>query len=80
MSAKEIIEVVVVEGVELKVIASQVDPGEWELAVRNPLGINSIWTDWFPSAREALDAGREAIEVEGLSEFMDTEGFEYLSH
>ena len=78
MSAKESIEVVVVDGVELNVIASEVEPGEWQLAVRNPRGVNSIWTDWFPTAREALDAGREAIEVEGLAEFMDTEGFEYL--
>lgn len=80
MSEEVVWERVVVDGIELAVIAEQESSGQWQLAVRNPLGILSVWHECFSSAQEAINAGIEVIEKEGVAEFMDTEGFEYLLH
>jgi hypothetical protein len=79
MSNSEVRKVVVISGTELEVIASEPEAGLWQLAVRNPLGISTAWTEWFPSAEHAIKAGTDAIQAEGLAEFMDIEGFEYLT-
>lgn len=78
MSHTVVNDVVVVEGIQLEIIIEQIGPEEWQLGVRNPLGIVSIWSEWFPTSEAAMDAARKAIEAEGLEGFLDTEGFEYL--
>jgi len=78
MSDTVINEIVVVEEIQLEIIAEQIRPDAWQLGVRNPLGIISIWTEMFPTSEAAMDPGRKAIEAEGLEGFYDIEGFEYL--
>lgn len=80
MSEQAVTKLVVVDGIQLEIIAEQEGSGPWQLAVRNPLGIFSVWNERFPSAQEAISAGLEAIEKEGIAGLMDTEGFEYLLH
>lgn len=80
MSEEVVSEVVDIDGVELEVITELTSTREWLLVVRNPLGVMTVWNDCFPTAKEAIAAGLDAIEKEGLAEFMDLEGFEYLLH
>lgn len=77
MLREELWERVEIDGVHLEVVASKITDGEWALSVVNERGISSNWTEFFASAREALDAGKEAIESEGAGPFVDVEGFEY---
>lgn len=44
----------------------------------NTLGVSSNWTEFFPSADEAIREGLEAIKTEGVEAFTDIEGFDYL--
>jgi hypothetical protein len=67
-----------VDGFELKVIAEKLADQEWQLAIQNDLGVDSIWLEVFSGAKEAIDAGIAAIEREGVQTFCDVEGFEYL--
>jgi hypothetical protein len=78
MSDTVVNETVVVEGMQLEIIAEQIGSDGWQLAVRNPFGIFSIWNEWFSTSEAAMDAARKAIEAEGLEGFFETEGFEYL--
>ena len=66
------------KGVTLRITAREHCKGEWVLSIRNPLGVSTVWTDFFTSARSALDAGERAIDAEGVETFTDCEGFEYL--
>ena len=66
------------DGVKLIVIAIKSGTDNWQLSVQNEYGISSNWIDFFPSAALAIEAGVQAIDVEGVEPFMDTEGFEYL--
>jgi hypothetical protein len=66
-------------GEKLEIIATELEDKEWMLAIENSLGIRSIWFELFPSAHDAIRAGLEAIESEGIKEFTSNEGFEYLS-
>ena len=65
------------DGATLKVIATRIIEGEWQLAILNEKGISSNWLEFFSTAQLAIDAGIEAIEKEGVKEFLDVEGFEY---
>jgi hypothetical protein len=66
-------------GEKLEIIATEFGIQEWMLAVENSHGIRSIWFELFPSPHDALRAGLEAIESEGIKAFASNEGFEYLS-
>jgi len=67
------------DGATLKVIATKISEAEWELAILNEKGVSSNWLESFSTAQQAIDAGIEAIEKEGVKEFVDVEGFEYLN-
>ena len=66
-------------GKKLEIIATELGDKEWMLAIENSYGIRSIWFELYPSAHDALRAGLEAIESEGIKAFASNEGFEYLS-
>lgn len=74
----ELVKEVLIEGVKLTLIASNVGNERWVLSVLNEYGINSTWIDYFESAQKAIDAGLRAIETEGVDAFVEIEGFEYL--
>jgi len=78
MYEKERIQAVVMDGVRLEIIATRLSESEWALSVLNTLGVSSNWIEFFPSADEAIRAGLEAIKIEGVEEFTDIEGFDYL--
>jgi hypothetical protein len=78
MSEKERIQSVIMDGVRLEIIATRLSDREWTLSVLNTLGVSSNWIDFFPSADEAIREGLEAIKTEGVEEFTDIEGFDYL--
>ena len=78
MNEKERRQFVVMGGVRLEIVATWLGGGEWGLSVINTLGIHSTWTEFFPSADEAIRKGLEAIKIEGVEAFSDIEGFDYL--
>jgi hypothetical protein len=65
------------DGATLKIISKKFSEGEWQLAILNEKGISSNWLESFPTAQLAIDAGIQAIEEEGVKEFIDVEGFDY---
>lgn len=67
------------DGATLIVTAKKISDGEWELAILNEKGVSSNWLELFSTAEQAIDAGIAAIEKEGIKEFVDVEGFEYLN-
>ncbi|NNF66512.1 MAG: hypothetical protein HKM98_03280 [Gammaproteobacteria bacterium] len=69
---------IVVEGEQLEIVASEIADASWQLAVINSLGVRSIWVDFFPTPEAAFDAAKSAIEAEGVEAFLSIEGFEYL--
>ena len=78
MYEKERIQSVIMGGVKLEIIATRLSESEWTLSVLNTLGVSSNWIEFFPSADEAIREGLEAIKKEGVEEFTDIEGFDYL--
>ncbi|MEM7252474.1 MAG: hypothetical protein AAF493_13740 [Pseudomonadota bacterium] len=58
------------------IIASQMEPGMWELAIANDRGGRQVWTDYFPSPEAVFSAGTEAIEEEGIETFTAKSDFE----
>ena len=78
MYEKERTQSIVMDGVRLEIITSQISEREWTLSVLNTLGVSSNWIEFFPSADEAIRKGLEAIKTEGVEEFTDIEGFDYL--
>ena len=65
-------------GAKLIVIARKIEKEQWQLSVQNENGISSNWLEYFPSAQLAIDAGIDTIEKEGIEQFIDAEGYEYL--
>ena len=65
------------DGATLKVISTRICEGEWQLAILNEKGVSTNWYEFFSTAQLAIEAGIEAIEKEGIKEFVDVEGFEY---
>jgi len=78
MYEKERRQSVVMDGVRLEIIATRIGEREWMLSVINTLGVSSNWTEFFPSADEAIREGLEAIKTEGVESFTDISGFDYL--
>lgn len=69
----------VMDGNRLEIITQEICAGEWSLCVENSHGVRSVWWECFTSPDAALEAGREAIETEGVDDFISLEGFEYLT-
>jgi len=67
------------DGSTLKITSTKISKGEWNLAILNEKGVSSNWLETFSTAQLAIDAGIEAIEKEGVKEFVGVEGFEYLN-
>lgn len=78
MQERERLHTVDADGVTLRIIATLVEEGEWELYVENRHGIRSIWSELFDSSDAAVEAALHTIETEGIEDFAGTEGFEYL--
>ncbi|PLX99014.1 MAG: hypothetical protein C0623_10575 [Desulfuromonas sp.] len=78
MHEKERRQSVVMAGVRLEIIATRIGESEWSLSVLNTLGVSSTWTEFLPSADEAIRAGLEAIKTEGVEAFTDISDFDYL--
>jgi hypothetical protein len=78
MYEKERRQSVAMAGVRLEIIATRLGEREWMLSVINTLGVSSNWTEFFPSADEAIREGLEAIKTEGVEAFTDISGFDYL--
>ena len=51
----------------------------WQLTIVGEKGYFSNWTEFFPSAQEALQEGLSAIEKEGIDEFISNDEFAYLN-
>lgn len=66
------------EGETLKVVTTKINNGEWQLSILNEKGISSNWMEYFSTAQQAINAGLEAIEKEGVKEFINVDGFDYL--
>lgn len=68
----------IIAGNKLEIIATRIWDDEWSLCIRNIHGVRTEWTDFFESADDALEAGRQALESEDVETFISTEGFDYL--
>lgn len=62
----------------LEIVATKVGDKEWSLSVINSRGIFSTWWEFFDSPDTAISTAIQAIHEEGIQEFTDIEGFEYL--
>ena len=76
--ATEIRRVIARDGVKLVLVAKKLWEGEWELTILNELGVASVWMELFDTHREAMQAGKDAIDTEGVEPFVEVEGFDYL--
>jgi hypothetical protein len=66
------------KGVRLEIVAQELPDGQWSPSVINQRGVMSTWIEFFDTAEAATTAARTAIEDEGVEEFANIEGFEYL--
>jgi hypothetical protein len=64
--------------IRLDIIATKIGDREWSVAVINGRGIFSTWNEYFESADRAINVAIRAIREEGIEEFANVEGFEYL--
>ena len=62
------------DGVTLDVVAEDIG-GAWSLSIENEHGVRTNWDEFFDSPEEALQAGRRAIELEGVGEFVKVNVF-----
>ena len=69
---------VTVDDIRLLIIATCLAPNKWSVGVQNDRGISSVWHELFDSAQIAIQTAMRAIDEEGVGEFVDIEGFEYL--
>lgn len=74
----DVSKVVTVDDVRLVIVATYLGPGEWSVRVENERGIRTEWHEFFSSAQAAIQAAQKAIDEEGVAEFVDIEGFDYL--
>ena len=65
-------------GKNLTLIATMLEEDQWRLSIQNDYGIQSIWHRYFLTAHLAIEAGMKAIEEEGIEQFVNVDGFEYL--
>ena len=69
----------VVEGSKtVTVYVRLLDDCGWELAIIGKANQMTSWTQWFPSASEAMSEGLSAILKEGIDEFYSRPEFSYL--
>ena len=66
------------QGVRLEIVATYRPGWFWSLSVINERGVMSIWHESFATADLAIEAARQAIEQEGIDDFVRIEDFEYL--
>ncbi|MCC5854523.1 MAG: hypothetical protein JJU10_02435 [Idiomarina sp.] len=59
------------DSIELDIVASLSDEATWELAIETAKGGRTVWTEEYPSAHAAIQAGVEAILLEGALAFTD---------
>ena len=78
LSRDELITEVTLDGINLIVIANKIENEEWQLSIQNEYGVASCWIEYFPTAQNAINAGLLAIQNEGVEEFANIDGFEYL--
>lgn len=69
---------VIIDDVRLVIVATCLAPMEWSVRVENERGISTHWHKFFSSAQAAIQSAQKAIDEEGVAEFIDIEGFEYL--
>jgi hypothetical protein len=77
MGSTEKCQSMIIDGNKLEIIATNICDGEWSLCIRNIHGIRTEWCEFFESADDAFEAGRQALETEDIETFISTEGFEY---
>jgi len=75
---REARKLVTIDGTRLLIVATFNGPSDWSLRVENERGIRSEWYESFASAEAAIEAAQAAILEEGIAEFVDVKGFEYL--
>ena len=68
------------EGVRLEIVVTEIERDEWSLSVVNEIGVASNWNEFFESKDHAVVAALDAIREEGVNQFLDIEGFEYLQN
>ena len=78
MLRNELRKALVFDGVRLEIVATEITTNEWSLAVINEAGVSSNWYEFFTTPEAALAEAVRVIEEEGVDEFTDIEGFEYL--
>lgn len=66
------------KGVRLEIVAQELPDGQWSLSVIDERGAMSTWIEFFETAGAAMTAARTTIEDEGVEEFTNIDGFEYL--
>ena len=76
--SNDVRKVVTVDDVRLLIVATCLAPMEWSVRVENERGIRSEWHEFFGSAETAIQIAQKVIDEEGVAEFVDIEGFEYL--
>jgi len=66
------------EGVRLEIVVTELRKDEWSLSVVNEIGVASNWNEFFESKDRAIETALDAIREEGVKQFLNIEGFEYL--
>ena len=75
---REARKLVVIKTARLMIVATRMTPNEWSLRVENERGVRSEWFEQFSSAEDAIKIAQKAIRDEGVEEFVNIEGFDYL--
>lgn len=76
--ANEYRHIFVGHGARLEIIATETEESKWMLSVVNEVGIAFNWNDGFETKDCAIEAALDSIREEGVEQFQDVEGFEYL--
>ena len=58
------------DGLKVKIEVYKADEGGWILEIEDEYWNSTVFDDLFPSAKEALDAGVNAIREEGIESFI----------
>ena len=58
------------DGLKVKIEVYKADEGGWILEIEDEQWNSTVFDDIFPSAKEALDAGVNAIREEGIESFI----------
>lgn len=66
------------EGVRLEIFVTELGKDQWSLSIVNEIGMSSNWNEFFESKDSAVEAALDSLCEEGVKQFLDVEGFEYL--